>query len=250
MPEKPAGPDRAVGEDRLLDGRVRLLQPLEGYRAAIDPVLLAAATAAEPGEAVADLGCGVGAALLCLALRCPGVSVTGVERDPLLAGLARENLALNGLQDRGAIVGGSVADPIPGAPFDRVMMNPPFLPPGRGRASADPIKAGANVEDGLDLAGWIGAAAKALKPRGWLSLIHRADRIDEICAALRPAFGSITLIPLWPKAGVTARRLLVQARRGGRSPAILSPGLVLHEADGGFTAAAQAVLRDAAPLDV
>ena len=247
MPEAVAA---ASGEDRLLDGRVRLRQLREGYRAAIDPVLLAAAVAAEPGERVADLGCGVGAALLCLAARCPGVAVTGVERDPVLARLARENLGLNGLAGRAAIVEGSVADPIPGAPFDRVMVNPPFLPPGRGRASAHPIKAAANVEDGLALDGWIAAAARALKPRGWLTLVHRADRIDEICAALRPAFGSVTLFPLWPKAGAPARRILVQARRGGRSPAVLSAGLVLHDADGGFTPAAQAVLRDAAPLAV
>ncbi|MGK9171177.1 methyltransferase [Inquilinus limosus] len=247
MPEGQAGTAPA-GEDRLLGGRVRLLQPRDGYRAAIDPVLLAAAVPAGPGERVVDLGCGVGAALLCLAARCPEVSVTGVERDPGLASLARDNLELNGLAGRAAIVEGSVADPVPGAPFDRAMMNPPFLPPGRGRASGHPVKAAANVEGGLDLAGWVAAAARALKPRGWLTLIHRADRIDEICAALRPAFGSLTLFPLWPRAGEAARRVLVQARRGGRSPAVLAAGLVLHEADGSFTTAAQAVLRDATPL--
>lgn len=246
----PEAAEPAIGEDRLLDGRVRLLQPRDGYRAAIDPVLLAAAVLAAAGEHVADLGCGVGAALLCLAARYPEVSVTGVERDPGLAALARENLALNGVAGRAAIVEGSVADPIPGTPFDRVMMNPPFLPPGRGRASAQPIKAAANVEDGLDLAGWVAAAARALKPRGWLTLIHRADRVDEICAALQPGFGSLTLFPLWPRAGEPARRVLVQGRRGGRSPAVLAAGLVLHEADGGYTPAAQAVLRDAAPLDM
>lgn len=244
----PEAAEPAASEDRLLGGRVRLLQPRDGYRAAIDPVLLAAAVPAVPGEHVADLGCGVGAALLCLAARCPEVSVTGVERESGLAALARENLGLNGLAGRCAIVEGSVADPIGGALFDRVMINPPFLPPGRGRASAHPVKAAANVEAGLDLAGWVAAAAGVLRPRGWLTLVHRADRIDEICAALRPGFGSLTLFPLWPKAGEPARRVLVQARRSGRSPAVLAAGLVLHEADGGYTPAAQAVLRDAAPL--
>jgi tRNA1(Val) A37 N6-methylase TrmN6 len=244
----PEAAERAAGEDRLLDGRVRLLQPRDGYRAAIDPVLLAAAVPAMPGERVADLGCGVGTALLCLAARCPEVSITGVERDPGLAAFARENLGLNELAGRAAIVEGSVADLIPGAPFDRVMMNPPFLPPGRGRASAHPVKAAANVEDGVDLAGWVAAAARVLKPRGWLTLIQRADRVDEICAVLQPSFGALTLFPLWPRVGAPARRVLVQARRGGRSPAVLAAGLVLHEADGDYTPAAQAVLRDAAPL--
>jgi tRNA1(Val) A37 N6-methylase TrmN6 len=250
MPEGQGGgaAEAVAGEDRLLGGRVRLLQPRDGYRAAIDPVLLAAAVAAGPGERVADLGCGVGAALLCLAARCPEVVVVGIEQEPGLAALATENLLLNGLVERGKILPGDVADPIPNAPFDQVMMNPPFLPPGRGRASAHPVKAGANVEGDLDFHGWAAAAARALKPRGWLTLIHRADRVDEICAALRPAFGSMTLFPLWPKAGEPARRVLVRARRGGRSPAVLAAGLVLHEPDGTFAAAAQAVLRDAAPL--
>jgi tRNA1(Val) A37 N6-methylase TrmN6 len=250
MPEGRDGAAAVAGEDRLLGGRVRLLQPRDGYRAAIDPVLLAAAVTAGRGERVADLGCGVGAALLCLAMRCPQVAVVGIEQEPGLAALATENLRLNGLAERGKIVQGDVADPIPGAPFDQVMMNPPFLPLGRGRASAHPVKAGANVESDLDLRGWAAAAAQALRPRGWLTLIHRADRVDEICAVLRPAFGSMTLFPLWPKAGEPARRVLVRARRGGRSPAVLAAGLVLHEPDGTFTAATQAVLRDAAPLDL
>ena len=56
-------------EDKLLDGRVTLLQPRKGYRVAIDPVLLAAAVPARLGDHVLDLGSGTGAASLCLAAR-------------------------------------------------------------------------------------------------------------------------------------------------------------------------------------
>jgi tRNA1(Val) A37 N6-methylase TrmN6 len=43
--------------------------------------------------------------------------------------------------------------------------------------------------------------------------------------------------------------VIVRARLGGRSPARLSAGLVLHAADGSFTPAAEAIRRGAAALE-
>lgn len=237
----------ATTEDRLLGGRVLLRQPADGYRAAIDPVLLAAATPAGEGDRVLDMGCGVGAAALCLAARIPGCLLTGVELQPALAALARINVAANGLEGRMSVIEGDIASVPPGR-FDRAMANPPFLD--RGTAAPDASKAAANMEGEVDLAGWIAAAARALKPRGWLTMIHRADRLDAICAALAPRFGAIAILPVWPREGQPARRVLVRARLGVRSPASLHPGLALHRPEGGFTPAADAILRDAAPLPV
>src|SRR5687767_14919301 len=92
--------DVGVSADGLLGGRLRLYQPRRGYRVAIDPVLLAAAVAAEPGERVLDAGAGTGAASLCLAARVPGCVVTGVERDPELLALAMANVGANGMRER------------------------------------------------------------------------------------------------------------------------------------------------------
>ena len=85
----------AVTSDTLLGGRVALQQPAVGYRVAIDPVLLAAAVPASPGERALDVGCGVGAGTLCLASRVGGLHVTGIEVERSLAQLASENAALN-----------------------------------------------------------------------------------------------------------------------------------------------------------
>jgi tRNA1(Val) A37 N6-methylase TrmN6 len=243
-----SGPAPTETEDRLLGGRVRLVQPAAGYRAAIDPVLLAAAVDAAPGEHVADLGCGAGAALLCLLARCPGVAAMGVERDPALADLARRNADANAVSDRASILTGDLATLDPPGAFDRVMTNPPYLPSRRGLASPDRQRAAATVETDLPMAAWIAAAAGWLKPRGWLVLIQRADRIDCLCAALLPAFGSVAIFPLWPKAGEPARRVLVRARKGGRAPAVLAAGFVLHGPAGRYTPEAESVLRDGAPL--
>ena len=241
-----------VTDNRLLAGRLQFRQPRTGYRAAIDPVLLAAAVPAGFGDSVVDLGCGAGAAMLCLAARVDTVRIVGLDLDQDLVALARDNLAANRFTGRASADVGDVAAP-PGwlslGGFDHVMANPPYLQPGLVTVSPDPRKAGADVEGQADLEAWIGAAHRLLRPKGWFTLIHRADRIDALCTRLTGGFGGIEVIPLWPRQGVAARRVIVRARKAVRSPAVLSPGLVLHEADGTFTELAQSVLRDGGSLD-
>lgn len=235
----------------MLGGRVRLLQPRDGYRAAVDPVLLAAAMGAGPGEAVLDLGCGVGAAGFCLTARRPGVRVVGLEIQPDLAALARRNAALNGMEDWFRVAEGDAARPPEALEgFDHVMTNPPFHEAAAGTRPGDPSRAVAHVEGGLGLAGWLKAAVKALRPKGRLALIHRADRLADILAALKGrGVGEVTVLPLWPKAGRPAGRVIVAARKGVRTPFRLLPGLVLHAGDGAYTPEAEAVLRGGAGLD-
>ena len=245
-----ASPDTPI--DTLLDGRVRLIQPQAGYRAAIDPVLLAAFTAAGPADRVLDVGTGTGAAALCLAARVPGAVVVGLEKRAEAAAFARRNATLNDSAGRVTILDGDLLAPPPGlapAGFDRVMMNPPYLRAGAASPPPDPWKAAANVEGEARLADWLRFASTMLKPGGALTLVHRADRLDEILAALHGArFGTLTLVPLWPKPGEDARRILLSARKGGRSPARLTAGLTLHGPDGAYTEPAQRILRDMLPL--
>jgi len=251
-PAETAPAEAIWSEDRLLDGRVRLKQPRHGYRAAIDPVLLAAATLALPGERVLDVGAGVGAASLCLAFRVPAIDVTGLELQPDLAELAAVNIRDNNLEERVSILTGDLLSPPNGLPpssFDRVMSNPPFQKAGTHTPPPGTSRALAHGEGSADLAAWIAFCTRMLKPRGTLTLIHRADRLDDLIALLHGRFGAVTLIPLWPRAGRHAKRVLVTARRGARSPATLSAGLVLHEAGGSFTAAAEAILRHGNALE-
>ncbi|MGE4219856.1 MAG: tRNA1(Val) (adenine(37)-N6)-methyltransferase [Alphaproteobacteria bacterium] len=240
-------------QDRLLGGRVLLQQPTDGYRAAIDPVLLAAAVPALPRGRVLDLGAGAGAAALCYAARVPGPQVIGLELQPDLAALARENAAANGVPDRVRFLAGDLLHPPPElAPdsFDHAMANPPFLEASRADPSPQAAKAAADVEGAARLADWIELALALVRPKGGITLIHRADRLDEILARLYGHAGETVVIPLWPHEGEAAKRVIVRARKGLRTPLRLSAGLVLHGADGAYTAAARAVLYDAAPLSI
>jgi tRNA1(Val) A37 N6-methylase TrmN6 len=239
----------ATTQDRLLGGRVVLRQPARGFRAGLDAVLLAAFVPARPGDRVLEAGCGAGAAFLCLAARMPGLAVVAVEREPAMAALARDNAAANAVAAE--VLEGDVADPalaraLP--PVDHAFANPPYWPGGTPPPGA--IRRAATHEDGAALADWARLLAASLRAGGTASLVLPAARFDAGAAALRAArCGAITLLPVAPRAGEAAKRVLLRGRRGGRGPARILPPLVLHGADGAFTAAAQAVLRDAAALD-
>ena len=237
-------------EDALLDGRVRLRQPREGFRAAIDSVLLAAAIPAVAGESVFEPGAGAGAAALCLAHRVAGCHVVGIELQPDLVRLAGENARLNGLGDRIDVAIGDVAHTPPRIEpggFAHVMMNPPHHVADRADVSPRRDRAIANSAGASSLAMWLDAGLRMLVRRGSLTLIHRADRLGEILALLHGRAGEIVVFPLWPGPSVKpAKRVIVRARKKTGTPLRLAPGLVLHGGDGAFTAQADAVLRGAA----
>jgi tRNA1(Val) A37 N6-methylase TrmN6 len=244
-----------VREDRLLGGKVRLIQPLKGYRAATDPVFLAAAVAARSGESVLDLGCGAGAAAFCLAARVPGAVLHGLEIQPAYLALARKNAVLNGVDI--ALHEGDVAVP-PKAlrehVFDHVMMNPPY----HGAADVASPVAGrdtAHREGAAGLDQWIAAGLARLKPKGWLTVIHRAERAPELLHLLDGSAGAIAMLPLAARAGRDAGRVIIRARKGAKGPFRLSAPLVIHAGaahlrdEDDFSAEATAILRGGAALD-
>ena len=240
-----------VTHDKLHGGRVHFTQPRDGYRAAIDPVLLAAAVPLAAGERVLDLGCGVGAISLCLMQRVPGSSVTGVEWDEQTAALAVRNARDNGFEDRFTI---EVADFTHLATdwekeaFDHVVFNPPYMTADRAELSPITRKQLADVEGEAEFRAWVIRAHRSLKPRCRMTFIHRADRLEDIIRGL-DGFGEITVFPLWPKQRVDAKRVIVTARKGVRSPFRLAAGLYLHDGEGEFTKRAEAILHGA-PLEM
>ncbi len=240
-------------EDTLLGGRVKLRQPRHGYRAAIDPVLLAAAVPAGDGDTVLDIGCGAGAASLCLAMRVEGSRITGIETQRDLVHLANDNVALNGFFGRFVAVQGDLLHPPPRlepGSFAHVMANPPYLESGAASASPDAAKTAANIEGEADLAAWVRFALLMARPKGSITFIHRADRMEQLLAQLSGRAGEIVVFPLWPGQDKPAKRLILRARKSVATPTRLTPGLVLHESDGRYTAAAEAVLRGGAALNL
>lgn len=236
-----------MSEDRLLGGRVLLHQPERGLRAGLDAVMLAAAVPARPGETVLEAGAGSGAAILCLMARVPRLAGIAIERDPVLAALARRNAAANGAAL--TVIEGDIADPALRAALPRchhAFANPPYW--AAGTRPPEALRAGATHADSVPLAAWAAFCAAPLGHRGSVTLILPAARLSDGMAALRAAgCGALTLLPLWPRGGVAAKRLILAGRRGARGPDRVLPGLVLHEG-AGWSAAAETVLRDAGAL--
>jgi tRNA1(Val) A37 N6-methylase TrmN6 len=243
--------------DAILGGRIVLEQPKAGFRVAIDSILLPAAVAARRGESVLDIGCGVGAASLCLLRRVSGCVATGLEVQPELAELARANAVRNELDRVFEVIVGTVADPparITREKFFHVMMNPPYLRAGSGQAPKSASRARSSTEGDVPLSTWMASAMRLLRPKGSLTLIHRADRLQDILTALRieaPDAGDIVVYPLWAKTrGNPAIRVIVRARKGVAAPLRIASGLVLHETDGSFTREAELVLREGRALEL
>ena len=233
---------RLLSRGTLLGGRVVYVQPAEGYRTGIEPVLLAACVPAQPGERVVEAGIGAGAALLALAARVPGLNGVGIERDPKMAQFARANIAANG-HDKLHILVQDVLGWQPDLRYDHAMANPPWhsdagtQSPDQGRRSAK--QAGDRL-----LTDWVAAMARALLRRGTLTLALPASQLARgVCALTQAGCGEIAVQPLWPRAGHPARLIILQGVKEGRGASRLLPGLVLHAAEGGYTDEAEAVLR-------
>jgi tRNA1(Val) A37 N6-methylase TrmN6 len=249
------GVERAdVTEDAVLGGRLVLCQPRKGHRVGHDAILLAAACSARPGERLIELGAGVGAAGLAVARRVDGLALTLIEIDPALAELARRNAGRNGLAERTCVVCLDVttspadfaAVGLSRGKADHVLMNPPFNPahnpsPDRGRSLAH-----AGTDETLRR--WVETAAWLLRPAGSLTLIWRADGVDAVLAALAGAFGGLSILPIHPKPGAPAIRVLVRAVKESRAPLAFLPGLLLADANGMPSRETEAVLREGAVL--
>lgn len=218
-----------VTEDKFLGGQLNLLQPRDGYRAGVDPVFLAAAISAHEGESVLDLGCGVGAAALCLGTRVSGLRLVGVERQHDYADLAKMNAFDNDIaMDVHTCDLTELPAEVKEESFDHVIMNPPYHVAERSTKSADEGRAQALFEE-TPLKEWIDAAAKRLKPRGYMTMIQKAERLPEILAAMDDRMGSVLVKPLCPREGRAAVLVLVQARKGGRGAFRLATPLILHD---------------------
>ena len=239
---------QSLTEDAFLGGKLRLRQPKSGHRAGHDAVLLAAATPAHPGDRVADLGAGVGAAGLAVARRVSGIDLILVEADEALAGLARVNARANAIAARTIVLdvaadaktfasAGLHADSV-----DVVLMNPPFNDPARHRASPDKAREAAHVASGETLENWVHAARRILKSGGHVVMIWRADGIAEVLGTLDRGFGSLVILAVHVNVTSPAIRVLVRATKGGRTPTRMLPPLFLNDEAAESDSAARTIL--------
>ncbi|MBV8913971.1 MAG: methyltransferase [Acetobacteraceae bacterium] len=231
-------------EGHLLGGRLRYAQPADGYRTGIEPVLLAAATPARPGQRVLEAGTGAGAGLMCLAARVPGVTGVGVELDPDMTELARRNIAANRIGGLEVVLGDVTRMELAG--FDHACANPPWHDP---RSTASPVARRRLAKQAAGgLGAWVAALAGALRPGGTVTLILPSHSLAKAEAALaQSAMQPARTIRLLPKAGRSPKLILLTGLHGPATPP-QTASIVLHQEDGAYTPEIEAVLRDGTAL--
>ena len=236
--------------DSFLGGRIKLIQPSEGYRAGIDPIFLSASLAINPDETVLDVGTGIGAAAFALAVRCPHAKITGIEIQPELVQLGLQNIEANNLSNCVDILEGDIlASPslFPPHSFDHVMTNPPYYEHTRSQPSPIPGKAQANTET-VALGLWLKCCLTMLKAKGTFTMIHRAERLPDILSHLDSQLGNIVVCPLWSGPNKPAKRVIIQGQKNTGTEWRLVSGIMLHGGTEKYTPEAEAILRHAQAL--
>ena len=246
--------EEEIRQDDFLGGRLKLFQPRQGYRSGMDAVLLAASVPARSGDRILELGCGAGAAISCLGRRVSGTQLSGLELQPNYAKLAMRNAKFNNLSLE-ITIGNLTQMPenLKQMQFDHVMVNPPYFlrdqsteAPDHGRETA--------MGEATPLSDWVAQAAKRTKPKGTVTFIQRADRLPDLLSHMSEYLGSLTLLPLIPRAGKPARLVILQGRKNGRAAFKLLDSWVLHDGsqhDGdreNHTKATTCILRDGQAL--
>ena len=236
--------------DRLLGGRLSLLQRPTGHRAGTDAVLLSAAAGTAEGDRFVDVGAGVGTAGLALAVRCAGASGILLEADAMAATLARTNCARNGLDGRVRVVEADLFDKprlrtadLASEGASLVISNPPFYLPGEVRASPDAGRVSAHILASRTHGDWARAMLALLAPKGRFVIIHRPEALPALLEACVGRLGAMVVRPIQARREGDAVRILVGGTKGSRAPLRIAPAFVLHEADGRFTPEAEAVHR-------
>lgn len=249
-----------VTRDAFLGGRLMLYQPKKGHRAGVDAVLLAASVGAakKGGQHIIDVGAGPGTVGFLIAKRIEEAKVTCVEIEQELVELGLQNRDDNDLMGRVDIINADIFSPSdvleraglrPGQ-FDHVVSNPPYYSDAAARLSQNHLKRRANSMAPLGLERWIKFMTSMVRNDGCLSLVHLAERLDELLKLLSGRFGALQIFPIYPRAGKAAIRVIIRGRKGSRAPLRLHSGIVLHEGDGSYTPEALSVLRSGAALDL
>lgn len=242
--------------DAFLNGKLKITQPSNGYRAATDPVFLAASVPASSGQSVLDVGSGVGVASLCLGARVSNLRLYGIELQREYFLMSEHNAIENNINLK--VVNANLND-LPAdfrqKSFDHVMTNPPFFVT---KTLSKPVAQGksiANIEN-ISLNDWISFSLKRLKSGGSFSIIHLTERLPEVLSSLSAYCGSISIKPISSRKSRPAKRIIVQGIKGSKGPMKLLEPFVVHDGDihnsdkSDYSKSAKNILRFGHPLDL
>ena len=226
-----------VGYTLRMASSAKLFQPVEGYRYAIDPFLLAGNITAETAHRIADLGTGNGILPMLLSKRYPDAEFWGldIQREPLTC--AVQNCRRLGL--RSTFIQSDVRQAgslLKAESFDLAVSNPPYRKAGSGRINPVSAKAVARHELKLTLAELVSAASHLLADGGTFSVIHLAGRSAELLhTMMEQRLTPHTVRFINSKSDEEAIWVTVNAIKNGRNDVTVKPPFIVYAASGDYS---------------
>jgi tRNA1Val (adenine37-N6)-methyltransferase len=217
--------------ESILDGRLRVFQPADGYRFSIDSILLARFVSVREGDRVLELGAGCGVISIAIAALYRPSKIIAVEIQPGIAAMIRRSAAINEMQSVIHAIEGdlrSLADPeIAASGFDVVVANPPYRAKNSGRESPDEGRRVARSETAATLEDFIAAAALHLRDGGRAAFVFCAERFAELISVLRAHRLEPKRIRfVHPAISKPATTVLIETRKGGGTEVTIEPPLI------------------------
>jgi tRNA1Val (adenine37-N6)-methyltransferase len=238
-------------EDRLGLGNVRILQDNQIFKFTVDPIIAADFLRALPQEKVLDLGTGGGVIPLWVAGYREFGNVTGLELQPEVADMARESVALNGLQDKIQIITGDLRQPPESlgelGSFRWVISNPPYLP-AQSKLTGNPALDRAKFELTCTLDDVAAAAKRLSTGNGRLVMVHLPERLPDLFETFRRhGFEPKLMRMVYSSPGKPPNRVLLEGCKTGQTHLKILPPLFIHEENGEFSAEMMAIYRGRMP---
>lgn len=229
--------------DDFLGGKLRFIQPMNGYRAGVEPVLLAAALPINIKGRVLDMGCGVGTAGLCSLWHNPNLHMVGIEANHLATEHAKRNAILNNMGERAEIYeqilgDEDFVDPLKSDEVDAVITNPPWFEKAHSQRAEGSRGAG-RQEGEISLDIWLDYCIRKLRTGGLIAIIHRSHRMGDILQIFKGRIGNIKIIPIYSKQYQPAKHVIILGNKARKTPLELRAGFIMHDAKGNFLAEAK-----------
>lgn len=233
-----------INDDERIDdleiNNLKIIQKKDGFCFGIDSVLLSDfAKDIKRGSKVIDLGTGTGILSILLCVKTDLNTIIGVELQEEMAEMAKRSSQLNNLQDKFKIINSDIKDLkdlLPQNEFDAIIMNPPYMELNTGKINCNEKKLISRHEITASLEDFIKVSRNLLKNKGCIYMVHRPNRLIDVCSLLRKYKLEPKILRLiYPKEESEANLFLIKAvKNGGKFLKVYKP-LYIYKNNGEYT---------------